>query len=294
MTLLTYNRQLELVSLGLAKVQTANNLSTFKYANKVMYDYLWDLHPELVNCRGHVYDCTTGKLVTAAPQKSFNYLEKGTWGDAPLSTPVKAYTKYNGFMCCVSEHNGEIVVSTTGSTTSDYIQYAKEMLDLSCPVWRNLVLPDTTMLYEIIHPDDPHIVQEEQGAVLLGVRSKITGVYTPIIADARKYDQCYYEGTLKGILAIAAVNRSEGFMVYSEEYGVCKLKTPYYIGKKKLMRMNKRDVELMYNRPNAIADKLPVMWKTAVHTIRVGFSYNEWLEIPAQDRRKILEEITGE
>ena len=97
--MLTMQQQEALVSQGLAKKKINEELGlvTYKYAKKVMYDYLWDKHPELLMCRGHVYDVNTGKLVIAAPKKSFNYLENGTWKDKPLhdewSNPADA-TRY--------------------------------------------------------------------------------------------------------------------------------------------------------------------------------------------------------
>ena len=44
MTLLTLQQQQELVKKGLAVAKTNNNLITFKYHRKVMYDYLWKQH----------------------------------------------------------------------------------------------------------------------------------------------------------------------------------------------------------------------------------------------------------
>ena len=127
--MLTYEQQLDLVQKKLATAKTVGNLTTFKYARRVMYDYLWNDHPELLECRGHTYDNTNGKLVLAAPRKSFNYLENGTWDDVPDDQPVIAYKKFNGFMATASMYNGELVVGTTGTTGSDYAKMARKHIE---------------------------------------------------------------------------------------------------------------------------------------------------------------------
>lgn len=296
-TLLTFDQQKALVAQKLATESVNGSLITFKYARKVMFDYLWKTNPDLLECRGHTYDLTTKELVVAAPRKSFNYLEDGYWKDVPLDTPVVAYKKFNGFLACVSEHNKDIVVSTTGSTKSDYVGYAKALISpLHIQMLRNM---HDTAMFEIIHPDDPHVVAENQGAHLLGTRNKSTGVFTPVIADIRLPD-AYYEGTLKGILAIAELNQGEGFMVYKTEdrrrFNCCKLKTPYYVGKKKLMRMNKHQVNKMYNPEHQqnIIDSLPERWKFAVDCIQQFYTCEEWLDKTDQQRRVCLENFDND
>jgi hypothetical protein len=108
---LTYQQQMDLVKQGLAKVSINGKFSTFKYARKVMYDYLWDTHSDLKYCRGQTYDNTNGNIVTLPPAKSFNYLENNTWKNKPLDTPVILYKKYNGYMAAMSIYDGELVVS---------------------------------------------------------------------------------------------------------------------------------------------------------------------------------------
>lgn len=286
--MLTYEQQLSLVQRGLAvkKVNPENGLVTFKYHKKVMYDYMWDDHPELLECRGHTYDPNTGELVVAAPKKSFNYLENDTWKDKPLSTPVKMYKKWNGFMACVSWHNNNIVVSTTGSTTSDYVKMAEEVI-LGAQVSLN---KNITTLFEILHPADPHIVDDlavfggKPTAVLLGHRDKLTGVYTP----SGEFIEC----TLGEALEKAKKDRGEGFMLFDEGGDVCKLKTPYYSLKKKLMRMGKPQTKSLFSADKQTANKL--MQKFPEHKLMVydalQVGYELWQSWDAQRRRIYLEQ----
>jgi hypothetical protein len=282
--LLTYEQQKELVNQKLATVKTNGNLDTFKYARRVMFDYLWDTNANLLECRGHTYDNQTGELVVAAPRKSFNYLENGWWKDVPLDTPVIAYKKYNGFMACVSRNGFDVVVSTTGSTNSDFVKMAKDTLGDF-----NWLSEGNTLLFEIVHENDPHIVDDPIGPHYLGFREKTSGHFEPYGKAGT------YVGTLKGILAIAEVNQGEGFMVYDlhndpEHLKPAKVKTPYYVGKKKLMRAGPKAVEAMYADPRGYEfNHLPKMYTGVAQKITSIYGKQFWLEMDAQDRRKVIE-----
>jgi len=290
--LLTYDQQMNLVNRGLATMKNDGKYTTFKYHRKAMYDYLWYKIPELLDCRGHVYCNTTKELVQAAPRKSFNYLERNYWSTMPLDTPVEMYKKINGYLGCATIHEGELLVSTTGSTTSEYAQWAKELLLSTYRNYDMLLDDKTTTVFEVIVPQDPHIVQERQGLHLLGVREKDTGDFYPMGAGAR----C----TLEQALEIAKHDRGEGFMMYpmlpdgSYDYNnCCKLKTPYYIGKKKLMRMTAKNVEIMYKNGFETAITLPNMWYDAPHMIVSTVPKDTWLAMNDQQRRVILEDFIG-
>lgn len=287
--MLTYERQKELVSLGLATVSTNGDLDTFKYAKRVMFDYMWDQHPDLLECRGHTYDNRNGVLVVAAPKKSFNYLENGTWKDVPLDTQVTAHKKFNGFMACESMFEGKELINTTGSTKSDFVQMAKELIAEKFSGVPNA--EGGTFLYEIVHKDDPHIVHEEIGAHYLGVRLH-TGQFLPACTGLP------FRGTLGKLLELKEENRTEGYMVYSE-FGVCKLKTPYYVGKKKLMRQRTKMINAMYDDPAGyvssflISPRWQKEWYTVALKIVTTITKGTWTAMDDQHRRLIIEEFIG-
>ncbi len=290
--MLSYDQQMNLVSRGLATMKNDGKYTTFKYARKAMYDYLWYKVPDLLECRGHVYSNDTKELVQAAPKKSFNYLERDYWKDAPLDTPVEMYKKINGFMACATIHNGELLVSTTGTTTSEYAQWAKELIVRDFKLYDLVIEKDVTTLFEVVVPQDPHIVQEREGLHLLGVREKANGNFHPMGASVR----C----TLEQALEIAKSDRGEGFMMYPMQADgtyyynyCCKLKTDYYVGKKKLMRMTAKNVENMYSNPRATAISLPKMWYDAVDYITYHYYKDMWLQSTDQQRRVILEDLKG-
>jgi len=73
----------------------------------------------------------------------------------------------------------------------------------------------------------------------------------------------------------------------------CKLKTPYYIGKKKLMRMTAKNVEIMYKNGFETANTLPDMWYDVPRLIVSNVHKETWLAMNDQQRRVILEDFMG-
>lgn len=282
----TYDQQINLVNQGLATMKNDGKYTTFKYAKKVMYDYLWNTIPETMESRGHVYDNATHALVQAAPRKSFNYLEKDWWKNVPKHTLVEMYKKINGYMACATIHNGELVVSTTGTTTSEYAVRAKKLIMNDYHLYDISIDATVSTLFEVVVPQDPHIVEERQGLHLLGWREKANGNFhpngRPIIC------------TLANALEYVSTDEGEGFMVYptgGDYSNCCKLKTPHYVGKKKLMRMTAKNVDLLYNQSRTIEQQLPAIWMFAVDRIKSDFAKEDWVAMTDQQRRTYLENI---
>ena len=275
----TYQQMLDLVAAGHAKVSINGKFSTFRYAKQVMFGYKWNDIPGIMECRGHTYDNTTGELVVAAPSKTFNYLENSNWADVPLSTQVVMFKKYNGFLACLSEYEGQKIVSTTGSTKSDFVKVAEKHLA------DEETVTGITQFFEIIDENDPHIVDEgKPGAVFLGSRSLVNGHVLP-------YGNPIY-CMLEEAIEIAKSDRGEGFMVYIKESPgdtPCKLKTPYYVGKKKLMRASAGAVNTMYNHTKDYAKSLPDMWKHLPELITSTINKEAWTTMQDQERRIIIE-----
>ncbi len=294
--LLTMQQQEALVSQKLATKKVCGDYVTYKYAKRVMYDYLWDKHPELLECRGHTYNIHTGELVLCPPKKSFNYLENGTWEGIPLDTPVIAFHKYNGFMASARIVNDELLVATTGTTnpeTSQYVGWAKreiEKLD-----WRYAPVEGNTSVYEIVIPEDPHIVDDMHfRAVKLLTRWDDDGFYS--------INTLGWQVTLGEVLEKAKVARHEGWMVYdAQEYwdgnpipSTCKIKTDYYVGKKKLMRMTDSKIEQMFANPvRYMQTNLPQSWDWFADTVVDYLSEDTWKSLGEQERRKMIEELGG-
>lgn len=279
--------QFDLVNRKLAIAKEFGDKVLFKYHRNVMYDYSWNKSSHLMECRGHVYDLKTGELLVAPPRKSFNYLENGWWSDVPLDTPVFFNKKYNGFLACVSTFDETVNVTTTGSLDSSFTGYAREVIP---QMLDNEMLFDagkhSSFHLEILHKDDPHIVDDGIGYQVLSFRTKNqSGSQSP---------QYLEKSTLGDVLHLSKSDRGEGFMVYHHEdykfLSPCKVKTPYYVGKKKLMRMVDKNVEKMYNQPGSFVQLLPHEWRFAVSGITKQFTLDQWKTMNAQERRVAIEQ----
>ena len=279
----TYAQQKDLVKRKLATSSVHEGIETFKYAKKVMYNYLWDTDETLHECRGHSYDVETQELVVAAPRKSFNYLENGWWKDVSLDEEVLVQKKYNGFMGCVSCHDSKLVYSTTGSTKSEFAGWVKEETNaVDTHLWYRAF----TALYEIVREEDPHIVHEEPGAHFLGVRCKATGMYTPDYSSVQFMQ-------LRDVIELAKTSKYEGYMVWStkDDFKLkpCKMKSDWYVGMKKLMRMPASKVDLMYSRKQI--QGLPEIFKGFPEIIADLWTAEEWKSFTDQERRAELEDL---
>ena len=159
-------------------------ISVLKYKKCVFYDNLWNEY--IAECRGTIVD-EDFNIVSYPFTKIYNY---GIEKEAPVlkdDTKVTAFRKVNGFMASVIVHNGSLLVSTTGSTANDYVEYAKEMMATHAPLADWLIVlgtedcQDLTFMFECVHPMDPHIVPEKpvkqltvaQIEVLLGYSVKV-------------------------------------------------------------------------------------------------------------------------
>lgn len=281
----TLEEQLDLVHEGLATMKCYNNLALFKYHRKVMYDNLWNNYPALYECRGHVYDMNTGAIVQAAPRKCFNYLENDWWKDAPLDTIVRVEKKYNGFLANATIYNGKLFVTTTGSFDSAFQKLAHEMITKS--IVENisgLISENFTTSFEICHHSDPHIVTEKEGAYVLGYRYKDNGQYVPYVTELYNYSMSLAE-VLEYVKTLHDV---EGLMLSGYAGQICKLKTPIYVAKKKLMRMTDIKIEQMYQNPTQAKNTLPSEFHFLVDIVRC-FDKNKWTDLTEQDRRAILD-----
>jgi len=143
----------------------APNTIVLKYKNKVFYKNLWT--PELCELRGTVVD-DNFDIVNRPFTKIFNMGEKKA---PPISDheSVTAVEKINGFMAAATIHDGELFISTTGSIASDFVDMAREHIEKLN--WHKME-PDFTYIFEICDERDPHVVPENFGAYLLGVRHK--------------------------------------------------------------------------------------------------------------------------
>jgi hypothetical protein len=211
---------------------------------------LWNDYLE--HCRGIIVD-DDFNIVQYPFTKIYNF---GVESKAPKldeTTRVTAYRKVNGFMAAVTWHNGDVLISTTGSTDSDYVDYVREMIGDDIDNYRMVCEENSeyTYMFECCHPSDPHIVPEENGMYLLGVRKKEYCSKIEIgkwMEGAAFLLRCKlpesYDVTLKELIEMSKTCKHEGFVFYTEDGVSAKIKSPYYLVKKFVAR-NPRTDKLM-------------------------------------------------
>jgi hypothetical protein len=232
---------------GLVNMKSAGDgIYVLKYKKKVFYDNLWNDY--IAECRGSIVDADFN-LVSYPFTKIYNYgIEKA----APVLTPdtkVTAFRKVNGFMVACTLHNGKLLVSTTGSTDSDYVKMAKELineakyLDL-CSRWEGY-----TFMFECVHKNDPHIIPEKEGMYILGYRENKFGTnvqHDPyMLMEMGRALDCFVPESILTNMAqlqvLAKECKHEGYVFYTDDGVSAKIKSPYYLTSKWVARNPRTD-----------------------------------------------------
>jgi hypothetical protein len=242
---------------GLVNMKEAGpGIYVLKYKKKVFYDNLWNEY--IAECRGSIVD-RDFNLVSYPFTKIYNYgIEKEAPVFSELDTMVCAYRKVNGFMVSVSYWNGDVLVSTTGSTSSDFVDMAKEMMLKHMPWadWQMALMADDcrdmTFMFECVHPNDPHIVVEKPGMYILGYREETwksaVGHHPAVLEQLGEMFHCFvpecFHVTVAALKNMVKTVKHEGFVAYSEEGVAFKIKSPYYLTAKWVAR-NPRTDKLM-------------------------------------------------
>ncbi len=230
-----------------SKRPAGNGIYVLKYKKTVFFDDLWNRYLE--ECRGTIVD-EDFNIVQYPFTKIYNY---GVEKKAPVldaNTPVTAYRKINGFMAAITWYNNDILISTTGSTDSDYVEYIREMIGEDIDHYRFVMEhnQEYTYLFECCHPSDPHIVPEDAGMYLLGCRKKEYGSKVEVgkwISGAAFIMRCrepeVYHCTLGELLDMTKTVKHEGFVFYTEDGISSKIKSPYYLTNKWVARNPRTD-----------------------------------------------------
>ncbi len=232
--------------------EAGDGIYVLKYKKKVFYDGLWNEY--IAECRGSIVD-EDFNLVSYPFTKIYNY---GIEKEAPKldkDTKVTAFRKVNGFMVACTWYNNDVLVSTTGSTDSPYVAMAKEMMVTHMPWadWQMAFAKDDmrglTVMFECVHPNDPHIVPEEAGMYVLGYRDNEWGSkvgHDPcVLQDLRLMFNCHKPESVTTNMArleqLAKECKHEGFVFYTDDGVSAKIKSPYYLTSKWVARNPRTD-----------------------------------------------------
>jgi hypothetical protein len=279
---------------GLVNMKEAGDgIYVLKYKKKVFYDNLWNDY--IAECRGSIVD-KDFNLVSYPFTKIYNY---GIEKEAPVladDVEVLAYRKVNGFMVAATWYNGDVLVSTTGSTDSDYVTMAKEMM-LSHMDWTdwqiafcNADMQDLTVMFECVHPNDPHIIPEKAGMYVLGYRENSWGSkvgHNPNVLEIMSEGfNCFvpehWRVKMSELKQMAKECKHEGFVFYADKGVSAKIKSPYYLTSKWVARNPRTDKLVDLNKD--IKHNLDEEYYPLVDAIRANIA-----EYTAMDEQARLE-----
>ena len=273
--------------------EAGDGIYVLKYKKKVFYDNLWNEY--IAECRGTIVDADFN-VVSRPFTKIYNL---GIEKEAPVlddKTIVTAFRKVNGFMVAMTWYNGDVLVSTTGSTDSDYVNYAKEMMltHMCWEDWQMAFAKDDmrglTVMFECVHPSDPHIVPEKAGMYVLGYRENEFGSkvgHDPcVLQDLSIMFNCFKPESVTTSMAavknLAKECKHEGFVFYTEDGVSAKIKSPYYLTSKWVARNPRTDK--LVDLKNDIKHQLDEEYYPLVDAIRANI-----VEYTAMDEQARLD-----
>jgi predicted kinase len=241
-------------------------LRVYKYSKQTFWNNSWGESELLLKARGLVLD-PAGNIVSHPLDKCFNYLENGTGADLSDDLPVIGVEKLNGFLGIISAHplkKGELLVHTQGGFGGPFVQYIKDFITpaVKGQLLKYLSQNDVTLLFEVLHESDPHIVEypkEMMGLHLLAVRGK------QLTDKAWKEDAVDEAGAQMGLRRAAwrrmtfgeareflRTTKTEGLMVRAdtdEQEYILKGKSPHYLTVKFLGRLSTGKIKYLFANP---------------------------------------------
>jgi len=204
-------------------------LTIWNYSEKVQFENLWD--EVTLMCRGLVTD-NNGDIVAIPFQKFFNIEEN-------RFTPTEnfeVYEKMDGSLGIVFWYQGQWVVATRGSFTSDQAIKATEILE---KYNKDIMFRHLTFCFEIIYPENRIVLDygDDEKLVLLGTFDKNgkemdVDIWAQWGFDVvKKYDGIKDFKELKGIIR----DDQEGFVVKFTNGDRIKVKGVEYLRLHKIM-----------------------------------------------------------
>lgn len=302
----SFAKQMEpLVTKKLVRQVVEDSLILFKYSSKAFFTpSAWDDYPELRLARGIVVGLD-GNPVSQPFPRTFNYLEHET--KLPPETKVVAAEKLNGFLVTTFLHPydpHQVVVTCSGSFQGDYVEYARSLLYKAGLYGRVLTWlqenHNTTLLWEAIHPADPHIIQygpKEYGLHLIGAGILGNGFVSEEELDAiaallQVPRPIWFCCTFADAISKAHHVEHEGFMIRLASDGsfALKLKSPYYLRTKFLARLTPKKSKLMYDQPQRFKQELDEAFWPLVDAVTQQVNKDTWLSWSDVERRDFVQQ----
>lgn len=209
----------------ISQVHPTLPLTIYNYSQSTQYEAKWD--EVTLSCRGLVFD-EAGNQVSHPFKKFFNIEEN-------RHTPTndfEIYEKVDGSLITVFNYNGELVVSSRGSFTSDQAIAAQKLFNRFKV---DMLDPNSTYLFELIAPWNRIVVDygDVEELILLGIKSKDYECSHEELVAVSKYLGCKVTQLFhfEDYTEIQKLNwaNTEGFIVRFSNGDRCKIKFADYV-----------------------------------------------------------------
>jgi hypothetical protein len=151
-------------------------------------------------------------------------------------------------------------------------------------------MDNLTVMFECVHPNDPHIVPEKAGMYVLGYRDNVWGskvghnrsILEGLAVGFNCFVPEHYKVTLGKLKTMTKECKHEGFVFYTEDGISAKIKSPYYLTSKWVARNPRTDKLVDMNKD--IKHQLDEEYFPLVDAIRANIA-----EYTAMDEQARLE-----
>lgn len=213
-------------------------LRIYNYTEKTQFEGKWDYITTA--CRGLVVEIPSGKLIARPFPKFFNIEEN----KHQATDNFEVYEKIDGSLGILFRYQGQIILATRGSFTSDQAIKGLEILHNKYGLYLDSLFTyraegaknAKTILLEIVYPENRVVVKyDEEKLVMLGAYDKYHlemdyHTLPPWPDYVKRFDGLDY----KSIKELNWPN-SEGFVVKFDNGSRCKIKFEDYVRLHKVM-----------------------------------------------------------
>jgi len=201
-------------------------LRIWNYSQLTAYDLTgnsWD--DVTLACRGLVTDLDGERLVSRGFPKFFNIEERK---HIPTES-FQIYKKMDGQYIGVFLYNGEVVVNSRGSFTSEYAKKAREIFLTTYANAVQHLQPNRTYVFELVGFERIVVKYDEMDLIFLGsfeniLEESFEEYFCEHVKHVEKYDGLDYKA-VKGL----DLDGEEGYVVLFSNGNRCKIKFDNYI-----------------------------------------------------------------
>lgn len=298
--------------LATRQLDATGMLRVYKYSKQTFWNNSWGDSAWLLKARGLVLDAG-GNIISHPFDKVFNYRENESGLDFSDDRRVIAVNKLNGFLGLVTRHPfvpTELLLHTQGGFGGNPVELLREYAydpKTRPAVSRFLAKNVVTLMFEVLHPEDPHIIaypEDMMGLHLIGVRGKgLNDLPWPEEAvDAAALEMglrrpTWERLTFGEVRARMRNDKTEGCMVReddAQQITLLKFKTPYYLTTKFLGRLSKKKIAHMFGNPSDFKKTLDEEFYPIVDKIVGSVEQTVLIEQSDEERTVLVRELINQ